>query len=59
MKFKTLFEVLDDTVKNPAADNPDVTPEIAELVEHMMKVEPAERMQTMSDVRDRVRALLA
>ena len=39
--------------------NPDVTPEIAELVDSMMKVEPAERMQTMAAVRDRVRALLA
>lgn len=39
--------------------NPGVTAEIAELVAGMMKVEPAERMQSMAGVRDRIRALLA
>ena len=38
--------------------NPAIPPAAAELVESMMKVEPEERLQTMVDVRERIRKLL-
>jgi len=38
--------------------NPAVSGAVAELVESMMKVEPGDRVQTMVDVRERIRKLL-
>jgi len=38
--------------------NPQLPAAAAELVESMMKVEPGERLQTMADVRERIRKLL-
>jgi hypothetical protein len=38
--------------------NPQLPAAAAELVESMMKVEPGERLQTMVDVRERIRKLL-
>ena len=38
--------------------NPSLPAEVATLVESMMKVDPEERVQTMVDVRDRIRNLL-
>jgi len=35
-----------------------VPADVAELVESAMRVEPEERIQTMADVRERIRALL-
>ena len=38
--------------------NPAISAEVASLVEDMMEVEPAQRVQTMADVRDRIREML-